>query len=76
MTKDEFLWLKPQIADAKYGIKYVTINGAKEAMDDWAKQQAMSFMEWFDQVHRKSVAPSGFVEKYYNQFIEHQNKEQ
>lgn len=69
MTKEEIL--DKRIASTHGNPDYSLI---KPAMDEYAKQQAISFMEWFDQTHRQTLAPPGFVEKYYNQFIEQQNK--
>lgn len=41
MTKDQILWTKAQPTPDS-----VTMNGAKQAMDEWAKQQAIPFALW------------------------------
>ncbi len=39
MTKEEILWLQPQPT-----IGSISMNGAKSAMEIYAKQQAIAFM--------------------------------
>lgn len=52
MTKEEILSRKPQYSRLSFGLaggdenEYTTIRGAQEAMDEYAKQQAIAFMNW------------------------------
>lgn len=79
MTKKEIIWLKPQF----YGLdkstpEYVTMKSAMEAMEEYAKQQCISFG-----FHVLGADPNDpemggaeAMSKTYDQFIEQQNKTQ
>lgn len=81
MTKEEILWLKPQPTPNS-----VTMRGAKEAMDEYAKQQAIAFDEWkinqgWTNISKGKWAQGVFYagakssKELYDQFIESQNKQ-
>lgn len=67
-----------------YDFKYMSLPSARVAMDEYAKRQAIAFIEWA--IDNEMVEPVGYgsdsvklisgksEEIIYNQFIEQQNK--
>lgn len=77
MTKEEILSRKPQYSRLSFGLaggdenEYTTIRGAQEAMDEYAKQQAISFHNYLMRYAAYGDASPEFL---YDLFIEQQSK--
>jgi len=81
MTKSEILD-KVSLATCDH----TDFDGVYKAMDEYAKQQVMDFIEWVQQHHRSTDTPSTWLilgrtgwltnDQILSQFIEQQSKEQ
>jgi hypothetical protein len=71
MTKDEILGKRPVMCDNKGVTVYVSFSNAMDAMDEYAKQQAIAFFKFC------LPGPTDFephITSRYDKFIESQNK--
>lgn len=66
MTKEEILWLKPQIAYPKTDAIYVSIRSATEAMDEYAKLFGEKLIGWLND---NDFKPNGFKDNMQSDYV-------